>query len=385
MIREIRQARPDSVEQITKIGLVYHTIEGQPYWNESAAYRFTADEIDELETATNALQEMCMQAIDRVIERKAMDRLKIAKEAQEVIEWAWDADPPALYGRFDLAYNGKDAPKMLEYNADTPTSLLEAAVVQWHWLQDVDPKMDQFNLIWEKLVQKWKNLRDEGYLNSGIVHFACEDVPEDIMTTAVMMDTATEAGLKGVMLRMTEIGWDDRLRRFVDLENAPMHTLFKLYPWEWAIKDRFGDHALSTYRTMQWIEPIWKMIVSNKGILPILWEMFPESPYLLPAYFDGPRDLKEYVRKPFLGREGANCTVVTEHGTTTEPGPYEEDDFVFQQYVALPEFDGNHAVIGSWVIDCDASGIGIRESDGPITTDFARFVPHYFEPKVTQP
>jgi glutathionylspermidine synthase len=321
-----------------------------------------------------------MRAVERIIERKEMDRLRIAKEAQEVIEWAWDADPPAIYGRFDLAYNGQDAPKMLEYNADTPTSLLEAAVIQWHWLQDVDPEKDQFNLIWEKLVKKWRDLRGEGYLKSNLVHFACQDVPEDIMTTAVLMDTASEAGVQVVLLQMHEIGWNEDLCRFVDLNETPMDTLFKLYPWEWAITDPFGVHALQTYREMQWVAPIWKMVVSNKGILPILWEMFPDSPYLLPAYFDEPRDLKEFVSKPLLGREGANCTIVREGITTKEPGPYEDSGFVFQQYTQLPEFDGNHAVIGSWVIDCDASGIGVRESDGPITTDFARFVPHYFEP-----
>lgn len=76
------------------------------------------------------------------------------------IVWSWNEEPPAIYGRFDLAYDGIHPPKLLEYNADTPTALLEASVVQWYWLQDVFPKDDQFNSIHEHLVAKWKELKD---------------------------------------------------------------------------------------------------------------------------------------------------------------------------------------------------------------------------------
>ena len=44
----------------------------------------------------------------------------------------------------------------------------------------------------------------------------------------------------------------------------------------------------------------------------------------------------------------------------------------------LPDFDGHHPVIGSWVIANQAAGIGIREDTSPITGNNSRFVPHYF-------
>ena len=383
MRREIREPRANLQERVERLGLVFHTVDDQPYWFESAAYRFDASEIALLESSTNELSEMCLEAVEQVIQRRDYDRLGIPEAARPVIERAWEDDPPAIYGRFDLSYDGANPPKLLEYNADTPTSLLEAAVIQWHWLQDVQPDADQFNSIWEALIAKWQSLKDEGYLKSGLVHFACMNAAEDLMTTAVLMDTAHEVGLEVMLMSMRDVGWHFLEGRFVDKQQRPIDTIFKLYPWEWILKDQFGPLALKTYRAMQWIEPIWKMILSNKAILPILWEMFPDHPNLLPAFFDGPRDMKRYVRKPLLGREGANVAIVTEEGTIEQEGPYAESGYIFQEYAPLPNFDGNHAVIGSWVIDCEARGIGVRESNGPITEDLARFVPHYFLPATT--
>ncbi len=376
MRREIRTPRPDWRPKVERLGLTFHTVDGEPYWNEAAAYRFEASEIECLETATNELHEMCLAAVERTIERRELGRLGIPELAHAVIAEAWEADPPSLYGRFDLAFDGQGPPKLLEYNADTPTSLLEAAVVQWHWLQQAEPDADQFNSIWEGLVAKWKALKEEGLLDSGLVHFGCMDAMEDLMTTAVLMDTAQEAGLKVRLMPMREIGWDHDARKFVDGRQRSIHTLFKLYPWEWMLNDAFGPLALASYPDVQWIEPIWKMVLSNKGILAILWETFPDHPNLLPAYFEGPRDLVEFVRKPLLGREGANVAIHRREGILENPGPY-DGPCVFQAYARLPVFEGNHAVIGSWAIDGEARGIGVRESDGLVTEDTARFVPHY--------
>lgn len=381
MDRVLVAPRPDYVSKVESLGLVFHTVDEQPYWNESACYRLTADEVETLEGSTQSLFDLCMEAVDFVLDNNRLDDFGIPPAAHHVIKDVWDADPPSLYGRFDLAWTPGQPPKMLEFNADTPTSLLEAAVIQWHWLQELFPAEDQFNSIWDGLVQKWRDLSSEGYLKSGRVHFACGDAPEDFMTTAVLMDTATEAGLQAISMGIEEVGWDTASQRFVCPDHQPMDTIFKLYPWEWMLSDDFGKHALKSMSSHQWIEPIWKMVLSNKAILAILWEMFPGHENLLPAYLDGPRDLEAFVQKPLLGREGANVTIV-DHGHQFEvDGPYGEGRFVFQEYCPLPTFDGNHVVIGSWVIDCVPRGIGIRESDGPITQDLARFVPHYFTPR----
>ena len=51
---------------------------------------------------------------------------------------------------------------------------------------------------------------------------------------------------------------------------------------------------------------------------------------------------------------------------------------MYQALAPVPVFDGNHAVVGSWVVDGVSCGVGIRESDGPITDNLSRFVPHVF-------
>jgi glutathionylspermidine synthase len=131
---------------------------------------------------------------------------------------------------------------------------------------------------------------------------------------------------------------------------------------------------------MQWIEPIWKMLFSNKGLLAILWEMYPNDDLLLPAFLDGPRDLKDYVRKPLLGREGANITLVRAGEKEQTYGQYGSEGFVYQALAPIPNLQGNYPVIGSWIIaDQGPAGMGIRESDTPVTTHTSRFVPHLFK------
>jgi glutathionylspermidine synthase len=148
------------------------------------------------------------------------------------------------------------------------------------------------------------------------------------MTTTYLRDTAQQCGLKTRHIRMHEIGWDSKHSRFVDLENRPIETLFKLYPWEWLLREPFAANALSTlpplsplreygprsdrraWGSLLWIEPIWKMLWSNKALLAILWELNPGHELLLPPYLDSPRELRSYVRKPFFGREGSGIAVV---------------------------------------------------------------------------
>ncbi|MBL8047860.1 MAG: glutathionylspermidine synthase family protein [Chthonomonas sp.] len=368
--------RDNWVEIVEAQGLTYHTHEGKPYWFESARYEFSAREIAELEQATNDLHALCLSAIDEIFARDWLERLHIPAKFHDLMRRSWDDDPPAIYGRFDLAYSGEGPPKLLEYNADTPTSLLEAAVIQWRWLADLHPEADQFNSVWEGLVEKWAALKDEGFFPDGCVHFAHERAWEDLMTITLLRDSAEAAELQTRALHMDEIGWNEGTRRFVDASGEEIETLFKLYPWEQMLDDPFMEFVLESYPRPHWMEPAWKLLLSNKAILPILWELAPGHPNLLPAYDDGPRDLTEFVKKPVFSREGQNIAITTSDAQHYQPGEYDEGKSVWQSYARLPEFGGNHAVIGSWVIDGEARGIGVRESDTPITTDLARFVPH---------
>lgn len=380
-------------QKVEAVGLVYHTPDDgsmdRPYWDEAAAYEFTAAEIDTLEVAGNEMQTMCLAAAQHIIDNKRYAELEIPWAAIPAIEWAWEHEPPAIYGRFDVSWAGAasgQAPKLLEYNADTPTSLLEAAVVQWNWLEEmpeslVSAKRDQFSSIHEKLIAKWKDL--DNYLSKP-VYSAALDYPEDQLTTVYLRDTAEQAGIKTLQMYMSEIGWNDELQGFLDPKEEQMFSIFKLYPWETMLGEEFGPHALDTYQSVRWIEPIWKMLLSNKGILPILWELYPNHPNLLEAYFDSPRSITSYVRKPLLSREGANITLVRPgRQTIVTEGPYGASKAVYQALApeaVFPERNGNlrHPVLGLWMVDQECCGLGIRESAGPITDNLSSFVPHFF-------
>jgi glutathionylspermidine synthase len=211
----------------------------------------------------------------------------------------------------------------------------------------------------------------------GRVYFtAASDSPEDQGTLDYLRDTAIQAGIDARAIDIADIGWDGA--RFTDLEERTIAALFKLYPWEWMIREEFGQYLLS--RKMRVIEPPWKMILSNKAILPVLWEMFPDHPNLLPASFEAGRFKTDFVKKPLYSREGANVSITTGGQTLEQPGEYGDEGFIWQAYHPLPRFGGNYPVIGSWIVGEEAAGIGIREDDSPITKNSSRFVPHYFVP-----
>lgn len=366
-------------KKVEELGLIFHHTREGVYWNESAYYEFSAKEIDVLEAATNELQRLCLLAGQNIVDNKRYEEFHIPETVASLIEWAWNAEPPAIYGRMDLAYDGKNPPKLLEYNADTPTGLLEAAVVQWYWLKERFPDKDQFNSIHERLVAKWTELK--GYLSSdSALYFTHLDdrEAEDSMTAIYLRDTAAQAGLdtKGTLIR--DIGWDAGERCFVDISNHRMRSIFKLYPWEWLIHEEFGPHLLDTYKDVQWIEPIWKMIWSNKAILAVLWELFPNHPNLCEAYIGASKSMKEYARKPLLSREGANVTLRTTTTTEKTGGDYGKEGFVYQALAPVPDFNEMHPVIGSWVVDGESAGMGIRESKNRITNNMSMFVPHFF-------
>jgi len=361
--------------RVESVGLPHHTVDGTPYWDESASYVLSAAEVDTLEAATNELHRLCLAAVEHVVVEQRWAELAIPAAAVPLVERSWRAagtPEPTVYGRFDLSYDGQSPPRLLEYNADTPTALVEAAVAQWYWLQDVEPAGDQFNSIHERLVAAWAGVAAPNVL----VHFAAADDVEDAATVAYLRDTAEQAGLATRQLSMAEVGWDTGRRRFVDVGDEPIATVFKLYPWEWMTREAFGAHLVEAADATRWVEPPWKMVLSNKGILPILWELFPDHPNLLPAYFDEWR-LEAYARKPLLSREGANVSLVMFGDEIARSGgDYGAEGYVYQAIAPLPRFDGRTPVFGSWVVAGEAVGVGIRETDGPITTNTSRFVPH---------
>ncbi len=372
MEREPHPPRPDWQRRVEQEGLIWHSDRGIAYWDESAFYQFSTDEITVLEEATRTLYGLFLAAGDHIIAQGLFHTFNIPDWCIPLIINAWETEPPALnYGRFDLGYDGVNPPKLFEFNCDTPTALLEAAVIQADWQRDLFPNHSQFNRLHGLLRARWADLLPD--LGNDTVYFTHADdwCGEDAVTTAYLMDLAQEAGHHTQRINIVDIGWNGR--HFLDLDDKIIRQLYHLYPWEWLVREPFGRHITET--DTRWIEPIWKMIWSNKAILPILWSLFPDHPNLLWAD-NAPPATGSYVEKPILSREGANIRIIGDGVIQAATGGTNQNQpMVYQSLYALPSFDGAYPIVGSWIVDGTPAGIGIRE-DGLITSNRARFRPH---------
>lgn len=379
------EPRADWKDQAERLGFHFHTIDGETYWDESIYYAFTLEQVeDDIETATQAVHDMAMHLVDEVVQsEQLLERLAIPDTYWDWIRASWRDADPHLYGRMDLAYDGSGPPKLYELNYDTPTSLYEAAYFQWLWLEQqtaagrLPAGADQFNRIQELLCETLATLAREERIGP-VMHFASvEGSVEDRATVQYLQDCAHQVGIRTAALDIEDIGisqdgW------FTDLGDNVIRTLFKLYPLEFMFEETFGPRLPAN--RMQLVEPAWKAVLSNKGILPLLWERHEGHPNLLPALFDAPGSgglTPGWVRKPLFSREGANIALVTGGGETMRsPGPYGDGPAILQAYHPLPAFDGRYPLVGSWVIADQPAGMGVREDDTLITRDTSRFVPH---------
>lgn len=372
--------RPDWQQRVEDSGLIWHGAGQDSYWTEDRHLVMSLEAAEVLEAAANELHGLCLQACEEIIRRDWWDRLALPETVIGMVQTSWLAGDRSLYGRFDLAWNGSGPPKLLEYNADTPTSLLEAAVIQWQWLEDVAPDDDQLNSLHEALVERWALFPEP------LVHFACVwDNLEDRQTIAYLAETAEQAGKTVELLDMSEIGFSEA-GRFTDPTERPIERLFKLYPWEWLAEDPF--FAEIGQERQRFIEPAWKMMLSNKGLLPILWELNPGHPLLLPAAYsrEGLYDLglrvKRWVEKPFFGREGAGVSL-HDSSSSSGSGPTAQGiaaanagPLVFQEQADLFQADGLHIVWGLWMVGDECRALSARGDASPITGNLSRFLPH---------
>lgn len=375
--------RPDWRTQAERDGFHFHTFADGPYWYEQAAYRFTLREIEQdLEEVTDELYTLCLDFVARAVrDEKILTDLNIPTHAWSVIQDSWQRQDLSLYGRMDFCYNGHGPAKLLEFNADTPTSIYEAAYFQWGWLEGalqqdlIPPNSDQYNAIQEQLIAAFAELphTEPLYLAS------CQGSEEDRATVEYLQDCAHQAGLDARFLYIENIGADAN-GQFNDLQNQPIRWLFKLYPWEWLLQEPYAKHL--AHCDTHFIEPPWKALLSNKAMLAYLWRWHPGHPNLLPTFLESDPNSATlehtYARKPIYAREGANiCLMQQGQILANASGLYGAEGYVRQAYCPLPRFDRYYPVIGSWISQGGACGIGIREDDGLITTDDARFVPHF--------
>jgi glutathionylspermidine synthase len=380
MQRRLCEERPHWREFAEEYGFTFHTLDGDIYWDETAHYEFTLEQVEEdLEAATSELHTMALELVDEAIRDERLLRLlAIPQRHWDLLRASWQRRDPSMYARMDLSYGGGGPPKLYELNYDTPTCLYESAFFQWVWLEDLrlagqlPARADQFNSVQDKLEEFFRKR-----LLRPPVHFAAVgQSEEDCATVSYLCDLANQAGCAGRFVSIEEIGLTET-GQFVDDEDFPIVTLFKLYPWEDLLEEPYAEHLGSA--ATRFVEPPWKLILSNKAALALLWERHPGHPNLLPTFFDDKTSALPpgWVRKPFFSREGANVEIHEANGNRLEvTGPYSRHPVIRQLWHPLPRFGDRYPVIGSWIVGDEPAGMGIREDFSPITQNRSRFVPH---------
>ena len=366
--------RHDYQTKINDLGFQF----SDDYWIENAYYSFSKEEIGVIEDATNECYKMYIDAVQYIIDNNLFSKLHIPQNIVPALINSWNQDDLSLYGRFDFAMkNG--VPKLLEFNADTPTSLLEASIVQWYWKSDLLPQKDRFNSIHEALVESWGEIKSHYNIRDKRIYFTCtQESAEDEITTLYISSTAAEAGINTASFDISELVYDSEDNCFL----TPCHQevieyMFKLYPYEWMFNEEFGKHLGTS--NIQLFEPLWKSIMSNKYILKTISDLFPNSPYVLKCN-DFPLNTGDYCKKPIYSREGANIELVKDRRTLEQTsGDYGSEGYIYQELVEVESQDGMYPIIGSWIVGGEACGMGIRENSSRISDNMSYFIPHIIE------
>mgnify|MGYP000876556263 FL=1 len=390
-------------------GLLYY----DHYFNDTAAYEFHPDLAVQLAQATFDLHNMCLDAVDTVISSKdLMDLFEIPESLRPEIIRSWKEKEPDLLGRFDFLIDANNMPRLIEYNADTPTLLLESSKAQGIWAKEKKLADRQFNFLIDALTYAWRQVVSiEKY--GGIYFFSSNSFTEERENANVLYQTAKEAGFWADKRDISDLKIDKQKGSLVTSQGNEVDCLWKLYPWEWIaneeVSEFFAPNNRNDHSKTKVLEPAWKAILSNKSLLAVLWQLYPNHPNLVPAFFSIPSTYSEFennmfensqhkwIAKPKFGRGGENIKMSTEFGNlkdflestgagnaelvedteNSNPQKLSLGDYVIQQYVDSPTHRGRYASIGSWVVFGAPVGFCVREDTQPVIKEHSNFVPSY--------
>lgn len=390
MIR-LKNVTPLPKEALEEIGFYWHTdIDNTDYVADSMV-EVSEAEAEAYYNAANEIYDMYVEAGEHVIKNNLFHDIGIPFNLAEIIKTSWESDVHwHLYGRFDFAggIDGKPI-KLLEFNADTPTAVFETAIIQWALARhnNLDESM-QFNNLYEALKANFKRVVtlgeeperfDEIYDGWRMLFSSVRGSKEEENTVKFLQQTAHEAGWTTGFTYMDEVGFD-RDHGVFDEDKEPYEFWFKLYPWE---DIAIGESALLDDLTAMikgqksiFLNPPYAAMFHSKGMLKILKELFPDSPYLLDASFS-PLQGKSYVEKKCFSREGENVKIFASDGSVIaeNDGGYQNSKSVFQEYVELPTDSTGASYQAGVFFAYEGAGLGFRKG-GKILNNMSKFVGH---------
>jgi glutathionylspermidine synthase len=363
---------PLSKEALDSMGFVWHNDEDGEYVIKDKLIAVSEVEADAYYEATQALYDMYEAGAEYVIKNELFELLNIPKNLIDPIKKSWKQERENhLYGRFDLSggIDGKPI-KLIEFNADTPTLLLESSVIQWMLLENSSlENKKQFNNIYESIGEKLlsMSLSCKGEFTK-FLFSAVKEIEEETITTKLLAQMAKDKGLTANFTPLEDMAFEDAW--VVDERGNPYDLWFKLFPWEDML-------AFEGKLETKVINPAFTLLYQSKGMLAILYKLFPESPYLLKTSFEPIQE--KYVKKRMFGREGANIDIVEGSETLlTTGGIYEEYSAVYQEYVDfIRDEEGLYYQAGVFYSD-KPCGLGFRRG-AEILDDMSQFVGHFIQ------
>ncbi|EHY5253850.1 glutathionylspermidine synthase family protein [Campylobacter upsaliensis] len=372
---------------LESIGFSWHTDEDGSDYLDNQFICVSKNEANAYYEAANELYDMFIAAAQNVIDNDRFDELGIPFNLIDAIKMSWENEVHwHLYGRFDFAggLDGKPI-KLIEFNADTPTSLFESAILQWAMLKqnNLDEHL-QFNSIYESLMDNFKRLItldesveefEEHYRGWKILFSSVAGNKEEELTTKLLAHIAKDAGFECDFSYVDEVefGEEGIFKNGVNYE-----YWFKLIPWE-EIAIEEGELAMLLTQIMRnqkaiILNPAYTLLFQSKGILKILWELYPNHPLLLESSYE-PLQGKDFVRKPMFGREGANISIVKDDVKLQENiGPYGNNKMIYQQYYELNSNENEYYQAGVFFA-YEGCGLGFRKG-GLIIDNASKFVGH---------
>lgn len=390
---KLSKIKPLKTQQLEELGFTWHTDSDSSRYISDGLVNITQKEAEAYYKAVNELYDMYAEAAEYVIQNNLFFELGIPFNLIETIKKSWENDVHwHIYGRFDLAGGLDNRPiKLLEFNADTPTSLFESALLQWALLKENGLNDErQFNNIYNAIKENFKRLItlfddtdgfDKLYDGWKILFSSIHGNDEEEATTKLLQQIATDAGFNTGFEYLQNVKFDDE--GIYDRDDNRYEYWFKLYPWEdIAIDEPELATTLSNIIQNQSaiiLNPAYTLLFQSKGMLKILYDLFPDSPYLLKSSFE-PLEGVKHVEKPVFGREGANIKIIDSNGAilNKQDGPYDNYKKVYQEYVEL-NMDEEEAKYQAGVFFAyEACGLSFRKG-GEILDNMSKFVGHVIE------
>jgi len=386
----LQKTTPLDTEYLESLGFVWHTDSDESAYISDELVVISEPEAEAYYAATNELYDMYVTAAEHVVENNLFHEIGIPFNLVDVIKESWENDVHwHLYGRFDLAggIDGKPI-KLLEFNADTPTALFETAIIQWAILKKNNLEEEhQFNSVYEALIDNFKRLVtlehdvsafEERYDDWKFLFTSIRGNAEEENTVKLLQYIAEEAGYVTEFAYMDEVEFDEKEGIFFNDESYELW--FKLIPWEdIALEESDLAMLLSNIIKNQKaiiFNPAYTLLFQSKGLLKILWDLYPNHPLLLESSFEPLKEQKQ-VKKPIFGREGGNVSILDENAIELESveGDYANHKMLYQAYTELAtDAQGNSYQAGVFYA-YEACGLGFRKGK-KILDNMSKFVGH---------